>query len=376
MNYFMKFNKNTDIKAPSSITNLSSRGVNDEVISLDLFIKGDCRTSPPTGGFVRNDYNILRITTFAFLLLIQLMIFIGCNEPADPPVHPDDWPIPGSEYSHVAKIAESGILGCKTCHSDDETKEYDGGSSGVSCYECHEGGPSGHPNIVAWTSPDSSDYHGRIFWENGWDFSDCRKCHGNDFAGGVVGFSCNNCHMSGIGSSTTCHGDPETNLAYPPKDILNHTDSTLISIGAHQAHMESELTNVSCGECHNVPGNYLDEGHLGADNIAEVEFGVIATDSSALSPTWTRSLATCENVYCHGAFSFSYEDSLITGNYTSAVWTAPGSVPCGTCHGLPPNGHEGAWTPEQCFYCHGTVIDENGNIIDKTKHINGQINLN
>lgn len=325
--------------------------------------------------------NIIKILP----LLIILLIITACNERTDPPMHPDDWPIPGSEYSHVAKIAESGILGCKTCHSDDETKDYSGGTSGVSCYQCHEGGPSGHPNITAWTSPDSADYHGRIFWENGWDFSDCRKCHGDDFAGGVVGFSCNNCHTSGIGSCTTCHGDPETNLAYPPKDILNHTDSTLISIGAHEAHMESELTNVSCRECHTVPGSYLDVGHLGADNIAEIEFGVIATDSSALSPTWTRSPATCENVYCHGAFTFlksesenqwGYGDETIAGNDSSVVWTAPGSAECGTCHALPPNGHIGDYTPTQCYSCHGSVIDENGNIIDKTKHINGQINLN
>jgi len=251
----------------------------------------------------------------------------------------------------------------------------------VTCTETGE--PSVHPD--GWGDGESLNFHGRIFWENGWDFYSCQQCHGEDLTGGVVDFSCSTCHTSGVGSCTTCHGDPDTDLAYPPKDIMNNTDSTLISIGAHGAHLQSDIAIVECEECHVVPEDYLDEGHLGTDNIAEIEFGTVASNSGVLSPTWDHSLASCENVYCHGAFSFlksesenqwAYSSETISGNDSLAVWTAPGSVVCGTCHDLPPNGHLGSYTNIECYSCHGSVININGNIIDKTKHINGQINLN
>ncbi|MBT3617270.1 MAG: CxxxxCH/CxxCH domain-containing protein [Candidatus Marinimicrobia bacterium] len=305
-------------------------------------------------------------------IFIILLMIPACDETANPSIHPDEWIIQGAENSHMAKIEASGVQTCSVCHG----KDYYGGSSGISCNQCHAGGSSGHPEFFAWISPDSSDYHGRIFWENGWDFTDCQKCHGDDFAGGVTGSSCNTCHTSGIGSCTTCHGDAVSGVAYPPKDIYNNTDPSLITVGAHRVHMESEISTVNCDECHQVPTNYLDNGHLDSDNIAEVIFGSVATDSSVLSPTWDRSNTSCSNIYCHGAFSFSYGDSLITGNNSSVIWTDYESAECGTCHGLPPDGHTGTWTKQQCFICHSTVLDANGIIIDKTKHINGQVDLN
>lgn len=318
-------------------------------------------------------------------LIFLVLIYSACNEPANPPIHPDEWIIFGAENSHTEKIAESGIVVCKECHGGSEKNDYFGGTSGVSCYDCHGGGPSGHPKIFPWTSPDSAEYHGRIFWENGWNFSNCQKCHGQDFTGGVVESNCNTCHTSGIGSCTTCHGDKEMNLAYPPKDIMNNTDPELVSIGAHKIHMETEIATVQCEECHIVPGDFLDEGHLGEDNIAEIVFGTIASDSSTLSSTWDRLTESCENVYCHGSFSFAksesesdwvYSDDFITGIDTTFIWTSTEKMNCSSCHELPPKGHIGEYTQTECFSCHGSMIDGEGNIIDKTKHINGQIDLN
>jgi len=323
---------------------------------------------------------------FARICLVSgLLLLAGCSDQNDEPkMHPDDWANPASGYSHLAKIAESGIQVCKTCHGSDETNDYNGGSSGVSCYQCHESGPSHHPDSTAWTSPDSAEYHGRVFWNNGWDFSACQNCHGIDFADEV---SCKNCHSTvmGIGACTTCHGDPETGRFYPPKDIFNRTDSSLVSIGAHEAHIESEIASIECEACHNKPSHYLDEGHLGDDNIAEVEFGTVATDSSTLSPTWSRSTASCSDVYCHGSFSFAksesanqwgYAEDFITGNNSTFTWTDKEDLNCTSCHNLPPNGHIGSYTQTECYTCHRSVVDVNGNIIDKAKHINGQANLN
>ncbi|MDP4196679.1 MAG: hypothetical protein Q8940_16615, partial [Bacteroidota bacterium] len=66
----------------------------------------------------------------------------------------------------------------------------------------------------------------------------------------------------------------------------------------------------------------------------------------------------------------------------SPKWTqVDGSqAACGTCHGLPPKGHIGypnnlPVTACGNSGCHSGVVDINGNIIDKNKHINGAINV-
>jgi hypothetical protein len=63
---------------------------------------------------------------------------------------------------------------------------------------------------------------------------------------------------------------------------------------------------------------------------------------------------------------------VIVGGNASPVWTA--SAACGTCHGLPPTGHTAA-TLTTCVNCHSGMIDATGTITDKTKHVNGKINV-
>jgi hypothetical protein len=49
---------------------------------------------------------------------------------------------------------------------------------------------------------------------------------------------------------------------------------------------------------------------------------------------------------------------------------------CGFCHGIPPTGHlDFGLTIQSCVTCHSAVVDVDGNIIDKSKHINGQADL-
>lgn len=126
------------------------------------------------------------------LALFLMILIFGCNEPADPPIHPDEWIIPGAENSHMEKIAERGIIGCKVCHGGYEKNDYFGGTSGVSCYNCHAGGQSGHPAWSEWMNIDSDLFHGVAADTRGLD--NCRICHGDDLTGGIVEMSCNLCH--------------------------------------------------------------------------------------------------------------------------------------------------------------------------------------
>ena len=116
---------------------------------------------------------------------------------------------------------------------------------------------------------------------------------------------------------------------------------------------------------------------------AEINFSDFVSDSGNLSSHWDRDAATCSNVYCHGAFTFYkdssdyqwvYTDSVITGNYSNVVWNSVGTgeAACGTCHGLPPEGHFSAIT--ECGNCHYHFGSGN-QILDKKLHINGKIEV-
>ena len=127
------------------------------------------------------------------LLIFSIIILIvtGCTKLGEPTIHPSEWTNTDSENSHMAKIAVTGIEGCKACHGGIEKNDYFGGTSEVSCYACHLGGPSGHPSFNIWMgSPDNNDFHGN---EN---LSRCVQCHGGftDEHGGIAGVSCSTCH--------------------------------------------------------------------------------------------------------------------------------------------------------------------------------------
>ncbi len=298
----------------------------------------------------------------AFVLLFIILWFGSCTERQEPPIHPEGWYEEGTGGLHVEKITGSGIESCQKCHG----KNYSGGTSGVACNTCHSGGSSGHPDSFAWLNPDSAAYHGRIFWENGWDFKPCQSCHGEDFAGGVVGYSCNTCHTEGIGACYTCHGDKDSKNSYPPKDIRNRSDSSLITVGAHAAHMESQLAVVTCDQCHVVSSDYRDEGHLGSDNIAEITFGDLATQNGVLSSQWDRSSATCSEVYCHQSVQPKW--TQVDGTYSA----------CGTCHSLPPAGGAHVSHVEglglDCSTCHDGYSRES-QTVNRQTHINGAADI-
>lgn len=131
------------------------------------------------------------------------------------------------------------------------------------------------------------------------------------------------------------------------------------------------------------PDRYDAPGHIDDTPHAEVIFNSLATDGGRLNPSWNRTNGSCDNVYCHGPFEFkksnsqypwAYTDSLIVGKNPRLFWQYPGTnqLLCGTCHGIPPQGHAPV---ASCTGCHASVVDENLNIVNKFLHINGQIDV-
>jgi hypothetical protein len=171
----------------------------------------------------------------------------------------------------------------------------------------------------------------------------------------------------------------------PPKDLDDNLYTPSPGVGAHQTHMRSHTWttayDLECNQCHTEVTNFDDPTHI--NQIVDMAFSPIATWYGKVSPSYSFNNYTCSDVYCHGNFSLKkeesanqdiYTDSVMVGNNPTLYWTSvdKGQATCGTCHALPPKGHQ---LRPDCSNCHYSVVDENRNIIDKDKHINGFINV-
>lgn len=108
------------------------------------------------------------------------------------------------------------------------------------------------------------------------DLDTCADCHGQDFAGGISGVTCRNCHINtgNTVSCAQCHGYPATTPAHPPHRSLG----------------------LSCLDCHvNTVGT---SNH----NSTFVDVAINAA-YNAKSGAATFNLGpprTCSGVSCHG----------------------------------------------------------------------------
>jgi predicted CxxxxCH...CXXCH cytochrome family protein len=217
--------------------------------------------------------------------------------------------------------------------------------------------------------------HANDIKDNNWNMNECKKCHGADYAGGISMNSCNRCHRNTPEACNTCHG---TNLnAAPPKDVSGNTSTSIVTVGAHQVHLygNSISTGIQCSECHVIPTKYDDPGHIDNLNTLKVHFtgslsNTITKGRNSASMTVNfingRQDIECANTYCHGNFS--------NGNNYTPKWTqGSNEIACGSCHSLAPKlPHPQVMA---CFACHEEVVDSRMNIIDKSKHINGKLEV-
>jgi predicted CxxxxCH...CXXCH cytochrome family protein len=242
-----------------------------------------------------------------------------------------------------------------------------------------------HPD--GWSNPSSNNFHGSYIFNNKlWNLNQCKTCHGADYKGGNTNSSCLGCHSESDGpeNCSTCHGNSDG--INPPKALNGDTSSSYIGVGMHYYHLQQTNWSapVACTECHNDITGFNDPNHLGAspDGIAEIVFGTLANNSLGgvtPNPQWDRNNATCSGSYCHGSFPDGNQNS-------AAIWTDMNSVKCGSCHGDPNTGNptprtNGVFTPPHysfmtqtsCYVCHGSVINGQGQFVDKNKHVNGQV---
>ena len=312
--------------------------------------------------------------------------------------HLTSWRVVSSGVSHgqYLKTKTWNSVECQSCHGAD----YRGGTSSQACFTCHSTYP--HPSNVGSAHPG-------ILQTAGYPLARCQTCHGTTYTGGTIAnVTCerSGCHQDASNTPkspetcNSCHGQfraaAASTLTYaPPEDVVGDTAVTVTAVGAHQKHLVTNTVGatVACAECHTVPATTFAVGHLNAAGQAiraEVLFnGSLAKHPTAVTPNPAYDLATnkCSDTYCHGnwrlrasaalpSHSFIYTDSVMVGANFSPKWNGGSAeAACGTCHGMPPAGHDDSDT--NCGDCHSTVVDaaDNHKIIDKTKHINGQVDV-
>ena len=300
-------------------------------------------------------------------------------------VHQSEINNPASANFHGKYIADKKIpmSACNQCHGDN----YDGGIASPACTNCHTK-ITVHKNGIS--DPASTNFHGKFIASLNWDMTKCTECHGNNYAGGVASPSCNTCHTNpgGPEACNTCHGNfSNPALIAPPVDRNRKIDVMLASVGAHSTHLL--ITKISslvkCSDCHVVPTALNSPGHIDNSPKAEVIMTTKYSDFQIGNGTYDASTNKCSNTYCHGNFSFpksasqwsfAYTADKMEGENFQPTWNKVDGTQaaCGTCHGLPPRGHMEA-DLRGCADCHTGVVDKYGNIIDKTKHMNGKIDV-
>ena len=215
-----------------------------------------------------------------------------------------------------------------------------------------------HPE--GWATPGSANFHGKTAKQG---ISQCTTCHGADLTGGAVQVSCDSCHQGVKTNCVFCHGGKDNQTGAPPVDISDGADTTLVTVGAHTAHVSAKSgisVPFDCVVCHKKPSSALDPDHIDG-SPAEV----------LASNGWDRQAAVCATAYCHGNF--------IGGNTSNKPkWTASSQAQCGSCHALPPSTgrHPSVFAKhsfmgQDCTNCHNGIANNGATqILDPTKHIN------
>ncbi len=179
-----------------------------------------------------------------------------------------------------------------------------------------------------------------------------------------------------------CHGDAVNGNPAPAPDTAGHMATNDLQVGAHQVHLKGSSNYsapIGCNECHTVPENVEDAGHIkdGTPGVAEVPLaGTLArTNERGVAGVPAYSAGQCSNVYCHDSSRF--KKGWAGGSGRTPTWSndaylgADKAVNCGRCHGNPPGGAHPASAQNQCNGCHSNVNEAGDGFVDKTLHGNG-----
>lgn len=300
--------------------------------------------------------------------------------PRDACFHPDEASHGGAHAAHArANVA------CATCHGERTIEalgdsEHGDGVVQIVLDPARAGAHASFDPIARTCATRCHDRGGSMpapTWAAGAGLT-CGSCHLSPPAGHYAG-TCDACHREaspagdalvpgplhanghvdlgdGSGLCGACHGAG---------------DDPMPRTGSHTAHVRSELSApIACGECHTVPTQVFDPGHLDTTAGAEVALGALASARGA-TPTYATD-GTCAGLACHGA------------GLGGATWTTPrwgdGSglaSRCGACHGVPPPAPHTALASCGALACHGGYVAPGPTLTTEgvAVHVDGAVDL-
>lgn len=278
----------------------------------------------------------------------------------------------GAHQAHVSGGQISKPVACETCHEVPATVATATHPNGVLDVRAAVGF-----DAVAGTCRNACHKEQSATWAQPGPLS-CTGCHGQPPAYPHPQMNnCGQCHPAITVAQRTHHvdGTVDVNLPQqcdgchgsasnpaPPRDLDGGTATSRPGVGAHQSHVVGRglARKVACAECHVVPQQVRDPGHL--DGVVQVRFSGVAING-ALTPSYTA--GTCASVACHDVSAYT------NGGPTGATKPAPswvgvdaGQATCTSCHGQPPPAPHAARS--DCGTCH---------YLDAERHINGHLDL-
>jgi predicted CxxxxCH...CXXCH cytochrome family protein len=313
----------------------------------------------------------------------------------------------GAHQAHLAGSATSRPLACEECHvvpehvedathieglparvtftgvasSEGRSPQWDHGR--VTCADtyCHSPSPGDERDSPPWNveaSLECDACHGMPPAAPHPLFDDCAVCHGALLNADNRTFSAPDRHVDGRLDLTldaltcsSCHGSADNPA--PPRDAEGNASTRAPGVGAHQTHAVGTARSrpVPCAECHRVPKDVLDAGHIDSARPAEVVFSGVALAQGA-KPVYQN--GSCRSTSCHGAVFPNGDPS--GGNNTEPTWTRVDGTEaaCGACHGIPPPPpHPNPTYP--CHSCHGDLADDDVTFTHPELHVDGIVTL-
>jgi len=256
---------------------------------------------------------------FPLLALALIIVMMSCKTVKEQPAlgpHPEGWMDPASANFHGIP-AQRDTDDCRQCHGQD----LHGGSSGVSCYQCHATFP--HP--ADWMDTTSSGFHGVFSRQD--SNKTCVTCHGADYRGGISGVSCRGCH------APYPHADnpPDTSWVGPlVADTVFHgwfamSDTAGPGVGCtpcHGADFHGTSRAPACYDCHSVL-------HIGVSNEDTSTHRAFVA-----SKNWkiTKVCAVCHDSTFNGGRAASVDSAAVCQQCHAPADPVMVLTGCNVCH--------------------------------------------